>query len=357
MMNIYRLLMQNNVSGHWWVSYQDTAIGYWPNTLFAALSQSSDTIVWGGEIVNNMEYNHHTTTQMGSGHFPYEGFNKTSFVRNIQVLDDQSIYTDAKHLKTYATRSECYDIDIRDWDKISGVYFYFGGPGFSDKCRSVEREWGIIIFNNYICNLIWTWGYISNLIRIMCSIWCWLFKCWIKWHGVSDNCCWSFFVWAWKFDVPKKGSQVEETRGTHVRGNRIFPRPCWHRGLIFHRGAMRLRFLAKGLSSHFVQRRDQSSSPFADLISQREGPMGEMTEWSNPRKGSIWAGKFPLGSSAFWREGFFLKSHHLGCWAQAVMNIILYIAIFEFQYKQTFVWFFIFLEINKIYIILYIAIF
>ncbi|KAF9619550.1 hypothetical protein IFM89_007377 [Coptis chinensis] len=41
---------------------------------------------WGGEVVNSQPDGEHTATQMGSGHFPKEGFGKSSYFVNIDCL-------------------------------------------------------------------------------------------------------------------------------------------------------------------------------------------------------------------------------------------------------------------------------
>lgn len=60
-------------------------LGYWPAFLFSYLTDSASMIEWGGEVVNSESDGQHTSTQMGSGHFPGEGFGKAGYFRNIQV--------------------------------------------------------------------------------------------------------------------------------------------------------------------------------------------------------------------------------------------------------------------------------
>ena len=47
-------------------------MGYWPASLFVSLSESASQILWGGLVTNQQKNGQHTSTQMGSGHFPEE---------------------------------------------------------------------------------------------------------------------------------------------------------------------------------------------------------------------------------------------------------------------------------------------
>jgi hypothetical protein len=66
---------------------QDQVLGYWPSSIFTDLASNATTVSFGGEIYDSGQSGHHTTTQMGSGHFPSEGFGKASYFRNIQYMD------------------------------------------------------------------------------------------------------------------------------------------------------------------------------------------------------------------------------------------------------------------------------
>lgn len=99
------------------------------------MGNGCDEIHRGGEIVNDEPDSHHTLTQMGSGHFPREGFGKASFFRNLQYMDDSGVFKVPEKLIPYATKPLCYDVQVgQDTSSDSGTYFYFGGPGYSDIC-------------------------------------------------------------------------------------------------------------------------------------------------------------------------------------------------------------------------------
>lgn len=108
-------------------------MGYWPASLFSYLSDSASVIEWGGEVVNSNSEGQHTTTQMGSGHFPEEGFGKASYFKNLQIVDSDNVLLAPSDLQTFTDQSSCYNIqngNSDDW----GSHFYYGGPGRNPNC-------------------------------------------------------------------------------------------------------------------------------------------------------------------------------------------------------------------------------
>ncbi|KAK6804174.1 hypothetical protein RDI58_001958 [Solanum bulbocastanum] len=128
------LVWKDPKEGNWWMQFgNDYVLGYWPGFLFSYLTDSASMIEWGGEVVNSESDGLHTTTQMGSGHFPDEGFGKSSYFRNIQVVDESNNLRAPQDLGTYTEDNNCYDIQLgknNDW----GNYFYYGGPGRNGNC-------------------------------------------------------------------------------------------------------------------------------------------------------------------------------------------------------------------------------
>ncbi|XP_059447131.1 protein neprosin [Corylus avellana] len=113
---------------NWWIRIGDIDVGYWPAELFSCSRDHAAWAEWGGEVLNRRANGQHTFTQMGSGHFPYEKFQKASYFRNIEIVNVNNILSRAKDLKTKARNSRCYKIKISNnipW----GTYFYYGGPG------------------------------------------------------------------------------------------------------------------------------------------------------------------------------------------------------------------------------------
>eukprot|EP00262_Sarcandra_glabra_P003906 TRINITY_DN1477_c0_g1_i1.p1 TRINITY_DN1477_c0_g1~~TRINITY_DN1477_c0_g1_i1.p1 ORF type:complete len:415 (-),score=77.51 TRINITY_DN1477_c0_g1_i1:360-1604(-) len=128
------LVWKDPKEGNWWMQFgSDYVLGYWPSFLFSYLTDSATMIEWGGEVVNSEPDGQHTSTQMGSGHFPEEGFGKASYFRNIQVVDGSNNLRAPKGIGTFTEQSNCYDVENGsngDW----GNYFYYGGPGKNPNC-------------------------------------------------------------------------------------------------------------------------------------------------------------------------------------------------------------------------------
>ncbi|XP_020694144.1 uncharacterized protein LOC110108005 [Dendrobium catenatum] len=128
------LVWKDPKEGNWWMQFgSDLVLGYWPSFLFSYLADSASMIEWGGEVVNSQPDGEHTATEMGSGHFPEEGFGKASYFRNIQIVDESNNLRSPKGVGTFTEQSNCYDVqngNNGDW----GSYFYYGGPGRNSNC-------------------------------------------------------------------------------------------------------------------------------------------------------------------------------------------------------------------------------
>lgn len=128
------LVWKDPKEGNWWMQFgNDQVLGYWPSFLFSYLADSASMIEWGGEVVNSQPSGQHTSTQMGSGHFPEEGFGKSSYFRNIQIVDESNNLKAPKSIGSFTEQSSCYDVKSGyngDW----GNYFYYGGPGKNPNC-------------------------------------------------------------------------------------------------------------------------------------------------------------------------------------------------------------------------------
>ncbi|KAL8241715.1 hypothetical protein R6Q59_012017 [Mikania micrantha] len=133
----YELTIQiwkGGANGDWWMQVNGENIGYWPSSLFKGLRRSAQNIQWGGEVVNSRKLGLHTTTQMGSGQFPGQGYGRASYVRNILTLDRPNApFTTPKDVNT-DHQPNCYDI-LTASDNNWGRFFYFGGPGRNGLCR------------------------------------------------------------------------------------------------------------------------------------------------------------------------------------------------------------------------------
>ncbi|KAL7204292.1 hypothetical protein ACSBR2_017375 [Camellia fascicularis] len=127
------LAWKDTTTSDWWLQFGNEVVGYWPTSLFSYLTDSASVIQWGGEVLNLESGGQHTTTQMGSGHFPEERFGKASYIRNIQIVDGSNNLIAPIGVSTLADQSDCYNVQMgnnSDW----GNYIYYGGPGRNPNC-------------------------------------------------------------------------------------------------------------------------------------------------------------------------------------------------------------------------------
>ncbi|CAA7021816.1 unnamed protein product [Microthlaspi erraticum] len=120
--------------GHWWLELGNgLLVGYWPVFLFSHLRGHASMVQFGGEVVNSRASGAHTGTQMGSGHFADEGFEKAAYFRNLQVVDWDNNLLPLNNLHVLADHPACYDIR-QGKNNVWGTYFYYGGPGRNPRC-------------------------------------------------------------------------------------------------------------------------------------------------------------------------------------------------------------------------------
>ncbi|KAJ3694288.1 hypothetical protein LUZ60_009768 [Juncus effusus] len=128
------LIWKDPKHGHWWLEFgSGILVGYWPSFLFNHLGGHATMVQFGGEIVNTCPYGSHTWTQMGSGHFSWEGSSKAAYFRSMQIVDWDNNLIPVSNLRLVADHPNCYDIrggSNRAW----GNYFYYGGPGKNSRC-------------------------------------------------------------------------------------------------------------------------------------------------------------------------------------------------------------------------------
>ncbi|KAG6409403.1 hypothetical protein SASPL_127442 [Salvia splendens] len=128
------LIWKDPKLGNWWMSFGDsTLVGYWPTELFTHLTDRATMVEWGGEVVNSRPNDHHTSTQMGSGHYAEAGFGKASYFRNLEIVDSDNSLSSARDISTLAENTNCYNIKSA-YNNEWGTHFYYGGPGKSPEC-------------------------------------------------------------------------------------------------------------------------------------------------------------------------------------------------------------------------------
>nr|CAD1842912.1 unnamed protein product [Ananas comosus var. bracteatus] len=132
--DISLLVWKDPKHGHWWLEFgSGLLVGYWPSFLFSHLAQHANMVQFGGEIVNSGTAGSHTSTEMGSGHFAHDGFNRAAYFRNLQIVDWDNSLIPISNLRLLADHPNCYDIQGGS-NGAWGNYFYYGGPGRNVRC-------------------------------------------------------------------------------------------------------------------------------------------------------------------------------------------------------------------------------
>ena len=130
--------------GAWWLNVQGQWVGYYPRTLYntAGVQNNAAEIDYGGEIIDNRNLGLHTSTDMGSGHFPGEWYKKAAYIRllkyNYKTTTNPNTVWSTESTGLTMTRSDalCYDIQYYSGDANWGSYMFYGGPGYdSVNCR------------------------------------------------------------------------------------------------------------------------------------------------------------------------------------------------------------------------------
>ncbi|XP_076884762.1 protein neprosin-like [Bidens hawaiensis] len=119
-------------NGHWWLKKRDEIVGFWPKSLFNTLRGKAYSIEYGGEVFYENS-NIHPLTQMGSGHFPVEGFRKAAFASHLEVVDENNVAKDVENLNVYSNEPNCYGVKT-GYGSNRKAYLYYGGPGYNPEC-------------------------------------------------------------------------------------------------------------------------------------------------------------------------------------------------------------------------------
>ncbi|KAK8933413.1 hypothetical protein KSP39_PZI015604 [Platanthera zijinensis] len=128
------LIWKDPNHGNWWLEFgSGELVGYWPSLLFSHLADHAGMVQFGGEIVNTEPSGFHTSTEMGSGHLARGGFGRSSYFRNLQLVDWDNSLVPAAGIRLLADNPGCYDI-VGGVNRVWGNYFYYGGPGRSMTC-------------------------------------------------------------------------------------------------------------------------------------------------------------------------------------------------------------------------------
>nr|CAB3490572.1 unnamed protein product [Digitaria exilis] len=122
-----------NGAGNWWLQVGDEIMGYWPSTIFSYLQLSASYVAWGGEVYSPLAGQ--TSTDMGSGHFPGEGFGKASYMKNLQVVDSfNTLNPPLSGVGLASEQPNCYNVQSGTDSVNWGTYIFYGGPGKNPSC-------------------------------------------------------------------------------------------------------------------------------------------------------------------------------------------------------------------------------
>jgi hypothetical protein len=122
---------------NWWLRVNGRWIGYYPASLFSSggLRERAEKAAWYGEVVD-YKGEGTTRTDMGNGHWPYEGWQRCAFMSNLRYQSNangtMSRYDPGS---VYASHPDCYDIEGHfDNTGSWGSYFWWGGSGRNSGC-------------------------------------------------------------------------------------------------------------------------------------------------------------------------------------------------------------------------------
>jgi hypothetical protein len=124
--------------GNWWLRCNGNWIGYYPASLFSTtgLRNEAEKVAWYGEIVDSGDHAGTTETDMGNGHWPYEGWQHCAYMANLafqsNVNGAMSRYNPSS---VYGSHPSCYGIEGHfDNTGSWGPYFWWGGSGKNSQC-------------------------------------------------------------------------------------------------------------------------------------------------------------------------------------------------------------------------------
>jgi hypothetical protein len=124
--------------GNWWLRCNGRWLGYYPASLFntSGLRNEAEKIAWYGEIVDSGSHAGTTRTDMGNGHWPYEGWQHCAYMSNLAYQSSTSgAMARYDPSSAYATDPDCYDIEGHfDNTGSWGPYFWWGGSGRNSGC-------------------------------------------------------------------------------------------------------------------------------------------------------------------------------------------------------------------------------
>jgi Neprosin len=133
-MNLKWQLYESN----WWLRVNGRWIGYYPAGLFATfgLRNEAEKTAWYGEVVDSAAHAGTTRTDMGNGHWPYEGWRHCAYMSNLAYQSDTAgVMARYNPATVYASDPKCYAIEGHFDNAGSWApYFWWGGAGKNSQC-------------------------------------------------------------------------------------------------------------------------------------------------------------------------------------------------------------------------------
>ena len=123
--------------GNWWVRVNGQWIGYYPASLYntAGLRNQADQVSWFGEIVDSSSHSGTTATDMGNGHWPYEGWQHCAYMNNLLYQSGSNGSMQRYAGSAWASHPKCYGVEEHFNNAGSwGSYFWWGGSGRNSQC-------------------------------------------------------------------------------------------------------------------------------------------------------------------------------------------------------------------------------
>lgn len=124
---------QDRIESLWWLRFDNEDVGYWPTSIFTILANNAAKVQWGGEVATRNSRGPHTTTHMGSGHFPEEGYGGASYFRKLHVIDGSFYIRPPGLISNLVGNPNCYNTQVGQSDDW-GYFFFYGGPGRNPNC-------------------------------------------------------------------------------------------------------------------------------------------------------------------------------------------------------------------------------
>ncbi|MEU5367289.1 neprosin family prolyl endopeptidase [Streptomyces sp. NPDC005925] len=124
--------------GNWWIQVNGVWMGYYPATLFnsSGLRSQADAVLWYGEVVDTGNDPATTRTDMGSGRWPYQGWQQCAYMNNLLYQSDTLGTMLPYRGLAWSSHPNCYTLEdhFASEDPSWGSYCWWGGSGRNSSC-------------------------------------------------------------------------------------------------------------------------------------------------------------------------------------------------------------------------------